>query len=132
MQPRRKAGASTAPLFFGEKHANLRADLAATRNALKRVTAAGHRLEAQQARYDMRAWVMNRRARTRHLIELGGLVVKARLVELTSDNRAVLLGALLEIADTLAGENRDQITLLWRRKGSRAFRAEFPSKEDDG
>ena len=43
---------------------------------------------------------MKRRERTRHLIELGGLVVKAGLVELTGDDRAVLLGAFLEIADT--------------------------------
>jgi len=75
---------------------------------------------------------MNRRARTRHLIELGGLVVKAGLVELTSDDRAVLLGAFLEIADTLAGENPDQIKLLWRRRGSRAFRAESVSAKDNG
>jgi len=75
---------------------------------------------------------MNRRARTRHLIELGGLVVKAGLVELTSDNRAVLLGAFLEIADTLASENREQIAVQWRRRGSRAFRAESPSEGDNG
>ena len=35
---------------------------------------------------------MNRRARTRHLIELGGLVVKAGLVELSGDDRAVAVG----------------------------------------
>jgi hypothetical protein len=45
------------------------------------------------------------RATTRHLIELGGLVVKAGLVELTGDDRAVLLGAFLEIADTLASNH---------------------------
>jgi Conjugal transfer protein TraD len=66
---------------------------------------------------------MNRRARTRHLIELGGLVVKAGLVELTSDDRAVLLGAFLEIADTIAGENGEQTIALWRRRGSRAFKS---------
>jgi hypothetical protein len=65
---------------------------------------------------------VNRRARTRHLIELGGLIVKAGLVELTSDDRAVLLGALLEIADTLAGENSDHSTVLWRRRGSQSFK----------
>jgi hypothetical protein len=75
---------------------------------------------------------MNRRARTRHLIELGGLVVKAGLVELTSDDRAALLGAFLEIADTLAGENHDQITMMWRRRGSRAFRVVSTFEEDDG
>ena len=65
---------------------------------------------------------MNRRARTRHLIELGGLIVKAGLVELTSDDRAVLLGALLEIADQLLGKNHEQTIALWRRSGSRAFK----------
>ena len=68
---------------------------------------------------------MNRRARTRHLIELGGLVIKAGLVELTSDDRAVLLGALLEIARQLLGENREQIVALWRRRGSRALKPTF-------
>lgn len=75
---------------------------------------------------------MNRRARTRHLIELGGLVVKAGLVELTSDDRALLLGAFQEVADSLAGENRDQIAMQWRRRGSRAFRAESISPADHG
>ena len=36
---------------------------------------------------------MKRRERTRHLIELGGLVVKAGLVDLTDDDRATLYGA---------------------------------------
>jgi hypothetical protein len=68
-------------------------------------------------------WVINRRVRTRRLIELGGLVVKAGLVELTSDDRAVLLGAFLEIADTIAAENGEQTIALWRRRGSRAFKS---------
>jgi Conjugal transfer protein TraD len=64
----------------------------------------------------------DRRARTRHLIELGGLVVKAGLVELATDDRTMLLGALLEIADQIHGPSRDQITALWRRRGSQAFK----------
>ena len=48
---------------------------------------------------------------------------KSGLVELTNDDRAVLYGAFLEIANTLGGENRDQITVLWRRRGSRAFKS---------
>lgn len=70
---------------------------------------------------------MNRRARTRHLIELGSLVVKAGLIELTGDDRALLLGALLEIADQLHGQNREQIIALWRRRGSRALKPTFDS-----
>lgn len=64
---------------------------------------------------------MDRRERTRHLIELGGLVQKARLVELTEDDRAVLLGAFLVVAAKLEGNERDQAITLWRRRGMRAF-----------
>ena len=41
---------------------------------------------------------MARRERTRHLIELGGLVHKAGLVDLADDDRATLYGALLDCA----------------------------------
>ena len=67
---------------------------------------------------------MKRRERTRHLIELGGLVVKSGLVELTKDDRALLYGAFLELAFTLQGETREQMVALWQRRGSRAFRSE--------
>jgi len=70
----------------------------------------------------MREWAIKRRERTRHLIELGGLVVKSGLVELTNDDRAVLYGALLEIADNLRAEQREQLLALWRRRGSRSFK----------
>lgn len=81
----------------------------------------GLRAEASQRRTDKRAWVMHRRERTRHLIELGGLVQKAGLVELTDDDRAVMLGALLSVADKLQGDEREQALNLWRRRGNRAF-----------
>ncbi len=64
---------------------------------------------------------MKRRERTRQLIELGGLVAKAGLVELTADDRAALYGAMLEIAERLHGEEAEQVLLLWRRRGQRAF-----------
>lgn len=48
----------------------------------------------------MREWVVKRRERTRHLIELGGLVVKAGLVDLADDDRATLYGAFLAVADS--------------------------------
>lgn len=124
MWPRRRPGASAAPRSFAAKHAPLRADLVAIQRALRRVTAARHRLQAQRARHDTRAWAVKRRERTRHLIELGGLVVKAGLVELTNDDRAMLYGAFLELAFMLQGENREQIAILWRRRGSRAFKCE--------
>ena len=80
-----------------------------------------HRIEASQRRTDRREWVMHRRERTRHLIELGGLVQKAGLIELTNDDRAVLFGAFLAIATKLQGDEREQAITLWRRKGKRAF-----------
>lgn len=64
---------------------------------------------------------MKRRERTRQLIELGGLVAKAGLIELTDDDRAVILGALAEIAAKLRGEGREQAMLLWQRRGRRMF-----------
>lgn len=64
---------------------------------------------------------MKRRERTRHLIELGGLVQKAGLIELTDDDRAVLLGAFLAVAAKLQGEERERALTLWRRRGGREF-----------
>ncbi len=64
---------------------------------------------------------MKRRERTRHLIELGGLVVKADLVTLTDDDRAVILGLLGEAAARLCTDEREQLLLLWRRRGQRMF-----------
>ncbi|MFM5907357.1 MAG: conjugal transfer protein TraD [Novosphingobium sp.] len=72
----------------------------------------------------MREWQIKRRERTRQLIELGGLVVKAGLVELADDDRATLYGAFLTVAAKLRGEEREQALVLWKRKGKRAFDAE--------
>jgi len=64
---------------------------------------------------------VKRRERTRQLIELGGLIAKAGLIELTEDDRAVILGLLVEAAAKLrADETGTQLT-LWRRRGKRAF-----------
>ncbi|WP_294252512.1 conjugal transfer protein TraD [uncultured Sphingomonas sp.] len=67
---------------------------------------------------------MKRRERTRQLIELGGLVAKAGLVELTDDDRAAILGILIEAAAKLRardGADREQLVAIWRRRGRRAF-----------
>ena len=64
---------------------------------------------------------MKRRERTRLLIELGGLIAKADLVELTGDDRAVILGLLVEAAATLRSDTCEQQIILWRRRGRRAF-----------
>jgi len=71
---------------------------------------------------------VKRRERTRQLIELGGLVAKAGLIELVDDDRAVLFGALLNLAATLQGDDREQALLLWRRRGKRAFEADAEIK----
>lgn len=94
-----------------------------------------NRLDAARTRADTRDWVRERRERTRHLIELGGLVQKAGLVELTDDDRAILLGAFLDLADQLqeyederqAGRQavrRADLLARWRRRGVRAFDAD--------
>ena len=72
---------------------------------------------------------MKRRERTRQLIELGGLVAKAGLIELVDDDRAVLYGALVQIAGMLRGPEREQSLTLWRRRGRRAFNGAGP--DDD-
>ena len=69
----------------------------------------------------MRSWQVERRRRTRHLIELGGLVVKAGIVDLTGDDRATILGALIWIAEKLKSDQREQARALWVSKGKQAF-----------
>ncbi|TPK85719.1 conjugal transfer protein TraD [Mesorhizobium sp. B2-4-13] len=69
----------------------------------------------------MRTWQVERRRRTRHLIELGGLVVKAGIVELTNDDRATIYGALLWIAVKLQSDEDEQARNLWTAKGMQAF-----------
>lgn len=69
----------------------------------------------------MRDWHVERRKRTRHLIELGGLVVKSGVVELTGDDRAVIYGALLWVAEKLRSEQGEQARSLWTAKGRGAF-----------
>ncbi len=89
-----------------------------------------NRLDAARAREDTRQWVQDRRARTRHLIEIGGLVQKAGLVELVDDDRATLLGAFLEITARLQEDgqpeegNAADLRARWRRRGLRAFEAD--------
>lgn len=64
---------------------------------------------------------MKRRERTRQLIELGGLVAKAGLIELTDDDRAVIFGLLLGGVSMLQSDRRDEMLTLWRRRGKRTF-----------
>lgn len=105
----------------------LRAELLRTAQALRRLVLAINRAESARARTDTRDWAKARRQRTRYLIELGGLMQKAGLVELTDDDRATMLGALLEAAAGLRGMGDDDPAHLrarWRRAGLRAFDAD--------
>lgn len=72
----------------------------------------------------MRTWQVERRKRTRHLIELGGLVVKARVVELTGDDRVMIYGALLWIATKHKSDEGDRAREIWARMGKRGFEAD--------
>jgi hypothetical protein len=67
---------------------------------------------------------VTRRARTKHLIELGGLVAKAGLVELADDDRAMLYGAFLDLAQQFQGAESDALKLRLKRRGTRAFAEE--------
>lgn len=104
-------------------------ELHATTAQLRRLTVRRNRLDLARARADTRQWVQDRRARTRHLIELGGLVQKAGLVELVDDDRATLFGAFLDLAtrlqeDERQGEKAADLMVRWRRRGLRAFAAD--------
>ena len=67
---------------------------------------------------------MKRRERTRQLIELGGLVAKSGIVELTDEDRTVIFGLLVGGAAMLRGEEREQALTGWRRRGRRAFESD--------
>ncbi len=72
----------------------------------------------------MRTWQVDRRKRTRHLIELGGLVVKAGIADLTGNDRAMIYGALLWMADKLQSDQGERARALWAAKGKQAFEAD--------
>ncbi|MEF2546391.1 conjugal transfer protein TraD [Aurantimonas sp. E1-2-R+4] len=72
----------------------------------------------------MRTWQVERRKRTRHLIELGGLVVKSGIVELTGDDRAMIYGAMIWVAEKLKSDDGQRARTLWAEKGKQAFAAE--------
>jgi len=101
---------------------------------LQRLTVQQNRTNLARARHDTRDWVQERRNRTRQLIELGGLVQKAGLAELLDDDRATLLGALLDIVGQLQQQEAEcqegqietpaDLKARWRRQGLRAFDAE--------
>ena len=69
----------------------------------------------------MRSWQIECGRRTRHLIELGGILVKAGIVEGAGDDRAVILGALLWMADRRQSDQGEHARNLRVAKGKRSF-----------
>jgi hypothetical protein len=78
----------------------------------------------------MRTWQVERRKRTRHLIELGGLVIKAGIVDLTGDDRATILGALIWMADRLKSDQGEPARTLWAAKGKQALEADSSIRKE--
>lgn len=79
----------------------------------------------------MRSWQIKRRKRTRHLIELGGLLVKAGIVDLTGDDRAMIYGAMIWIAEKLNTEDSEHARDVWTKLGKTAFEMEHPADLND-
>ncbi|ESW67199.1 conjugal transfer protein TraD [Mesorhizobium sp. RSR565B] len=79
----------------------------------------------------MRTWQIEHRKRTRHLIELGGLVVKAGIVDLIADDRAIIYGALLWIAAKLQSHEGEHARNLWLARGRQAFDGERHEERKD-
>jgi hypothetical protein len=77
----------------------------------------------------MRSWQVERRRRTRHLIELGGLIVKAGIVDMTSDDRAAIFGALLWMADKLKSDQGALARALWAAKGKQALEMDTATRD---
>ncbi len=79
----------------------------------------------------MRSWQVERRKRTRHLIELGGLVVKAGIVDLIGDDRAMIYGALIWMAGKLNSEDGEHARAVWTKLGKMGFEMDRPADAHD-
>ena len=79
----------------------------------------------------MRTWQVERRRRTRYLIELGGLVVKAEIVDLTGNDRAMIYGAMIWIAEKLKSEDGEHAGSVWTKLGKIAFEMERSAGPND-
>ncbi|WP_265975709.1 conjugal transfer protein TraD [Brucella intermedia] len=79
----------------------------------------------------MRHWRVERRKRTRHLIELGGLVVKAGIVDLTGDDRTIIYGAMIWIAEKLKSEGGEHARDTWAKLGTMGFEMDRPADAHD-
>ena len=128
-QPALPSFSDEAARSFQTSRKGVTQSLTAIATAVRRNRALVLRLEAARRRTDTRGWVVQRRERTRHLIELGGLVQKAGLVDLTDDDRAIIYGALLELVGRARTGDTGNTLALWKRRGKRAFETEDASLE---
>jgi hypothetical protein len=119
------------PSFVAHRLAPLRQALRKTTQRLDRLPALMRRAETMQRRADHHERQDARRARTRHLIELGGLVQKAGLVELTGDDRNAIFGGLITIAAMLHNDRRTEVMAVLAHRGRRAFRGDNDSPSGD-
>jgi hypothetical protein len=95
---------------------------------MKDVTATKTKLEQKKARLaaeEVKFKIKERKARTRLLIELGGLVVKAELESLPSNT---LYGALLSLKDQMQTNNQNIID-NWTKVGRSVFDKEEKDKQ---
>jgi hypothetical protein len=106
-------GETRGRVLSRENHGDLRQPLTAVMAALKRNRMARNRHQAQQPRDDMRTWQVERRKRTRHLIELRGFVVKAGIVDLTGDDRTITYGAMIWRAEKLKSDQGEHARGVW-------------------
>lgn len=123
-------GAQQVRNSFARQPGDPRAVLVAAARMAKRLKVERNRLDAARAHADTRAWVVARRERTRHLIELGGLVQNAGLVALAEDDRAMRYGAFLDAAHRMGGDDGPHARTLFKRRAARAFatEAEHPAQ----
>nr|WP_249731297.1 conjugal transfer protein TraD [Chelatococcus sp. HY11] len=73
-----------------------------------RISRAGRNWERQP----VSGWI-ERRKGARHSIELGGPVVKAGIINLTGDNRAMIYGTMIWIAEKLKSEDGGYAPGVW-------------------
>jgi hypothetical protein len=128
MLERERRGPGAGQRSFAASPGDLHQRLVTTTMALRRNRAVRNRHQAARARHDMRHWQVERRRRTRHLIELGGLVVKAGIVDLTNDDRATIYGAMIWIAEKLSSEDGEHARGVWAKLGKMAFEMERPAR----
>ena len=84
-------------------------------STLDKIKKTGQRVAKHERQLALRK-IKERKAQTRHKIQLGGLVVKAHLSQYPKD---IILGALIDVQERLAKE--PGIEMYYQSKGQAAF-----------